>query len=323
MKIHMHQGQPKSSKLIIFEDRTLYHINLKKSDNIPPHLLLVGAADRVDLISSHFDKIKFRHRNKARSEFYTITGTYKSMPVGVMSIGIGTGPMDIAMNELHALFEYDHASDSWNKEILNVNIIRIGTCGTSLPEIPAGAFAISEYAIGLDNLGAYYPLPVGYYSPVGPLKRIEIKFLKTPIGKVNPLSYCAGAHPWTVRALIESAGQFGEIDKHFFSGITTASPGFFGPEGREIGRIKPAFGPEEFRKVVQSFEVNGLKIINHEMETSILFRLGHEQLGYNVGAICLVVDNLATNDVLTGDEAKEQMNQCICIALDSLVNLSN
>lgn len=318
----MHEGKAQSSQLIIFEDGTLYHIHLKKADNVPPNILIMGADSRVDEIASHFDKVNFRHRNPKRSEFYTVAGTYKGTPVAAMSIGIGMGPMGIATNELHALFEYDYETNTWTKEIPKVNIIRVGTCGTSLPEVPAGALAISEYAIGLDNLGVYYPPPVGYYSSMEPLARMEREFLKTPIGKVNPLSYCASAHPSAFKALLKSAIEFGQKDKDFLSGITTASPEFFAPEGRQIGRIRTAFGPEEFREVIQSFNVDGLRIINHEMETSILFRLGYEHLGYNVGAICLVVDNLATDEVLSSDRAHKCMNECIRVALDALIMLS-
>lgn len=318
----MAKDKARSSQLIIFEDGTLYHIHLKRTDNIPPNILIMGADSRVDEIASHFDTVNFTHRNPKRSEFYTVAGTYKGVSVAAMSIGIGMGPMGIAINELHALFEYDHETNTWTKKIPRVNIIRVGTCGTSLPEVPTGALAISEYAIGLDNLRAYYPLPAGYYSSIGPLAIIEREFLKTPIGQVNPLSYCARAHLSAFGALLKSASDFGQKDKDFLSGITTASPEFFAPEGRQIGRIRTAFGPKEFREVIQSFNVCGLRIINHEMETSILFRLGHEHLGYNVGAICLVVDNLATDEVLTADEAKEWMQKCIRTALDSLVLLS-
>lgn len=311
----MHKGKARSSQLIIFGDGTLYHIHLKRFDNIPPNILLVGASDRVDLISTHFDKITFRHRNKARPEFYTVAGIYKKIPVAAMSIGIGVGPVDIVINELHALFEYDLASDSWAREAPDINIIRVGTCGTSLPDINAGALALSNFAIGLDNLGAYYPLARNPHSIEA---QIEQAFLKTQIGVVNPLSYCSSARPMVVDAL-QQAGLWSNV----FTGITTASPGFFGPEGRQIGRIKTAFGPEEFREVIQSFNVDGLRIINHEMETSILFRLGYEHLGYNVGAICLVVDNLATDEVLSSDEARDGMNRCIKVALNALVSLSN
>src|SRR3989344_1477665 len=309
----MPKSKAKSSQLIIFEDGTLYHIDLRRSDNMPHNVLLVGASDRVDLISSHFDMITFENRNKARPEFHTIVGIYKDLPVAAMSIGIGMGPIDIAVNELHALFEYDHKMDSWTfRKKPRINIIRVGTCGTSLPEVSAGALAISSPGIGLDNLGAYYPIPVRERDPL--TIKIEQNFLRTKIGTINPLAYCSPASPTTVWALRKSAEALGE-GHNVVRGITTASPGFFGPEGRQIGRLKTAFSSGDFRKIIQSFNVNGLKIINHEMETGILFRLGHEHLSYNVGAICLVIDNLATDEVITGDEAKEKMNVCIKVAL--------
>lgn len=311
----MNQGKARSSQLIIFDDGTLYHIDLKKTDSVPPNILLVGASDRVDLISAHFDKVTFQHRNKARPEFHTIAGTYNDVPVAAMSIGIGVGPVDIAINELHALFEYEHVAGRWTEQPAKVNIIRVGTCGSSLPDIPAGALAISKFAIGLDNLGAYYPIRRGSESMS---LQIETQFLKTTVGHFNPCSYCSSASPAAVDALRRAAGSG---NREVFTGITTASPGFFGPEGRQIGRIKTVFGPQEFRDVIQSFKVQKQRIINHEMETSILFRLGYEQLGYNVGAICLVVDNLATDEVITGDDAKERMNVCIRVALDSLIRL--
>ena len=317
----MSKGKARSSQLIIFEDGTIYHIDLKKSDNIPRNILLVGASDRVDLIATHFDEVKFEHRNKARPEFHTVAGIYKGMPVVAMSIGIGIGPIDIVVNELHALFEYDHTDNSWATHPLpKVNMIRVGTCGTSLSNVPAGALAISTHGLGLDNLGTYYPVARDKRDQWA--IKIEDKFLKTLIGKINPLAYCSSASPKVVYALKETAELLGEDRKNVVGGITTASLGFFGPEGRRIGRIGTAFGPDEFREVIQSFNVDGLRIVNHEMEASALFRLGYEHLGYNVGAICLVVDNLATDDVLSGDEAKERMNACIKVALESLVKLS-
>lgn len=316
----MSKGKARSSQLIIFEDGTIYHIDLKRSDNIPRNILLVGASSRVDLISSHFDKITFRHRNKDRPEFYTVAGTYKGVPVAAMSTGIGIGPIDIVINELHALFEYDHDTNSWATDFPRVKIIRVGTCGTSLPNVPVGTLAISTHGLGLDNLGTYYPVAKAKRNQQ--TVKIEEEFLKTMVGKTNPLVYCSEASPRIIYVLKEVAEFMDENKKNIVEGITMASPGFFGPEGRRIGRIGTAFGPEEFRKIIQSFNVNGLEIVNHEMETSVLFRLGYEHLGYDVGAICLVVDNLATDDVLTRDEAKKRMNVCIRVALESMVVLS-
>ncbi len=318
----MHEGKMQRSQLILTKDGRYLHTDLKKEDGLPKNILIMGPAGRVDLTSSRFDEITFRHRNKERPEFYTVAGTYKQTPVAAMSIGISMGPMEIAVTELHALFEYDPASDSWTNDRPKVNIIRVGTCGTSLPDIPVGVLAISDYAIGLDNLGAYYP-PTYRSRVLFKAREIEEKFRKTLLGIINPLSYCSVASFCVVDQLSLSARRLGETDASLISGITTASPGFFGPEGREIGRIRPSFGPEKFMRVVQSFNVDGSRIINHEMETSVLFRIGYEHLGYNVGAICLVLDNLATDEII-GDEKieKERMNVCIQTALGSLVALS-
>lgn len=311
----MAKGKARSSQLIFIDD-ALYHIHLKKSDKIPSNILVMGADSRVDEVASHFDEVNFRHRNPKRSEFYTIAGTYKGVPVAAMSIGIGVDNMEIAINELHALFEYDHALGLWAKNPPRVNIIRIGTCGTSLSDIPAGTLAISTYALGLDNLGAYYPLPDSERDQLA--VKMEQEFSRTEISRANPLVYCSPASPIATYALRKSAETLGE-NHNIVGGITTAAPGFFGPEGRQIGRIRTAFGPQEFRRIIQSFNVNNLRIVNHEMETSILFRLGYEHLGYDVGAICLVVDNLATDEIITGDEAKERMNACTKVALNALL----
>ena len=77
----MHKGKATGSELVIFPDGTLYHIDLKQKDAIPRNLLLMGAANRVDSVAKHFDLITFRHRNKARPEFYLVAGTYKKTPV--------------------------------------------------------------------------------------------------------------------------------------------------------------------------------------------------------------------------------------------------
>lgn len=324
------KGKVGSSELIISEDGTIFHIDLKRADNVPKNILLMGAAGRVNQISCYFDdgaarKITFKHRNKERPEFYLAAGTYKGVPVAAMSTGIGVGPTDIVVNELHALFEYDHETDSLTDRVPKVNIIRVGTCGTCLPDVPLGALAVSEFTIGLDNLGAYYPPVIKSKTA----KLIEDDFRKTRLGKINPLSYCSKASPTVTIELIKTAFNFGERVKTLVCGITTSSPGFYGPEGRRIGRIQTAISRREFVEVIQSFSVKGsvvskpFRIVSHEMESSVLFRLGYEQLGYNVGTICLVLDNIATDEVMEKSVAKLRMKKCIIVALETLVSLAN
>lgn len=309
---------PGKAQLLISDDGTLYHIDLKKNDDIPNNILLVGSASRVDQIAEQLDKVTFSNRNKARPEFYAIAGSYRNTPILAFSVGIGVSNIEIAVNELHALFEYDAALNSWSDRKPKINIIRVGTCGTSIPSVEIGHFAISSHSIGLDNLASYYRSK----RKTGLVKKIDQAFLKTKIGRLNPLAYCSSASPIVVNALQRSAMALGE-DKRTVTGITTASPGFYAPEGRQIGRLQTRLSFEEFLSTIQSFKMKENIIVNHEMETSILFRLGHEMLGYNTGAICLVLDNLATNELLDHSYAKKRMDQCIRIALESMVALSS
>ena len=315
----MREGKAKGSQLIIYPDGTLYHIDLKRADAIPTNVFFVGAKERVDAIAHHFDSVSFKHQNKARPEFYAVAGIYKGVSMAAFSCGIGVDNIEIVLTEFHALFEYDHTADTWSNVPVKVNIIRIGTAGTSLKELPVGAIAVSKYSLGLDNLCAYYAKPSLRDVTA---EKIEQAFLKTSIGKINPLSYCSTATPLVARILEKKAQELKEKFPMIVSGITTASPGFFAPEGRSIGRIKTALSFDAFISDIAGFNEDGFKIVNHEMETSGLFRIGNELLGYNVGAICLVLDNLASDKVIEKKYADERMEKCIAIALESMVELS-
>lgn len=318
----MHDGKAKGSQLIIYPDGTLYHIDLKRSDSIPTNLFLVGAAERVDAIARHFEQITFKHQNKARPEFYINCGIYRGIPMAAMSCGIGVAAVEIALTEPHALFEFDHVKNQWGDTSAPVNIIRVGTAGAVLEEIPVGTLAISRYSLGLDNLGIFYPpkLAVGNQKA---MEDIDAKFFGTDIGRIVPDYYVSPAHPTVVRALNESARRIDWSARLIADGITVASPGFFGPEGRKIGRIETAFSQDDFLESMTSLKVGSLKVVNIEMETSILFRLANEILGYRAGAICTVLDNLVSDQMIDASYAAERVERCILVALEAMVELAN
>lgn len=317
----MHEGKAKGSQLIIYPDGTLYHIDLKRSDNIPTNIFLVGATERVDAIASHFDLVLFTHQSEARAEFRTIAGSYKGVPMAAMSCGIGVAPVEIVLTELRALFEYDHERNQWSDMPAPVNIIRVGTAGAVLKEVPLGAFAISRYSLGLDNLGAFYPPE--YLSPDSVREDIDALFWRTKLSKISPAYYVSPANSKVIEALGRAANKISEATPLVASGITVASPGFFGPEGRRIGHIKTAFSQSEFLEALTNIEVAGLKVVNIEMETSILFRLANQMLGYRAGAICTVLDNLASDQMIDAAYAAERMERCILVALEAMVELAN
>jgi len=81
-----------------------------------------------------------------------------------------------------------------------------------------------------------------------------------------------------------------KLGKDLVHGITLTAPGFYGPQGREL-RLKLAF--PELNHLIESFEYQGKRISNFEMETSALYGLG-KMLGHDTLTICTIVANRVT-----------------------------
>ena len=92
-----------NSELILNEDGSVYHLNLKP-EHIANTILFVGDQSRVEKITKHFDVIEFETQKR---EFKTQTGTYKNKRITVISSGIGPDNIDIVLNELDALVNID------------------------------------------------------------------------------------------------------------------------------------------------------------------------------------------------------------------------
>jgi uridine phosphorylase len=106
-----------ASELVLNQDGSVYHLNLKPED-IAEKILLVGDPDRVPKVSQYFDKVEIK---KNKREFYTHTGTLRGERITVMSTGIGTENIDIVMNELDALVNIDLDKKEFKKNILLYN----------------------------------------------------------------------------------------------------------------------------------------------------------------------------------------------------------
>jgi len=303
----------RNSELIISTEGTFYHINLKTSDNIPKNIFLVGDPERCYAVSQFFDHgIEFERKNR---EFITLVGKYKKVPVVVISTGIGPDNTEITAVELHALNEYDHQKDEWKQNYQRLNIIRLGTSGSPQKDIPVGSLAVSRYAIGLDNTGLFYP----YNSSDPIIKAIQKKlsFIKA-FKKVHP--YVSKATPEVVNALIKGCENIGlEQDKGrgFYCGITSSASGFFGPQGRAIGRLKNILVPD-LQEILAKIRIHGWQVINNEMESSIMFRILNELLSYRVGTICAVLANRNSKEVVSPEEHINSINRCILAGLEAM-----
>jgi len=116
-----------------------YHIGLGPGD-LAEYILLPGDQDRTTRIATRLDSIEVQHRHR---EFNTVTGVYRGLRVSVVSTGIGTDNMEIAVAEILAITKQP-------------TFIRVGSCGALQPEIQLGDLVITTGAVRLETTTNWY-----------------------------------------------------------------------------------------------------------------------------------------------------------------------
>jgi uridine phosphorylase len=278
----------KSSELITKKDR-IYHLGLRP-EQLARNLFIVGDPARAERVANHFDTIEHRVENR---EFVTRTGTWREMPVTVIATGIGTDNNEVALVEAFALNEYDLKTRVRKTDAPPLNIIRIGTSGGLQPDIPVGTLAVSTHALGLDNTGLYYELDAACKV----CQRIEEEAYRiitaaSPAGrrfkgKIHP--YASKASPQVIDALVQNVGANDVV------GITASAPGFYAPQGRALPGLELTV--PELQEQLATLRVDELRVVNLEMESSLLFHLAR-LLGYRSGTICAIIANRMTGTFL-------------------------
>ena len=123
-----------ASELILNADGSIYHLNLHP-DDIADTIMVVGDPDRVPAISRHFDSIEVK---KTKREFVTHTGHLGGRRFTVLSTGIGTGNIDIVLNELDALA---NIADEGNAEAIAAVAARLEDACADVRKAAADALA--------------------------------------------------------------------------------------------------------------------------------------------------------------------------------------
>jgi len=145
-------GELAPSELIINKDGSAYHIALK-DEHVKDNVIVVGDMGRVDRIAKHFDSIDFTIKNR---EFYTKVGKYRGKEITVMSTGIGTDNIDIAIQELDVAVNIDLDKRCFRENKRSLNIIRIGTSGALQEDIQVDSFVAGKFGLGFDGLLNFY-----------------------------------------------------------------------------------------------------------------------------------------------------------------------
>ena len=277
----------KSSEIITNRDGSIYHLCLKPNQ-VSNEIILVGDPFRVDIISKYLDDIEFSIQNR---EFKCVTGYYNKKRVSVISTGIGGSNIDIVINELDALFNYDFTNKCFKNTHKSINFMRIGTSGSISAEIPVDSWLISEYAIDINSQLSFYDLK-NYTS-----EKIEV------ISFEDKILYCFKS----------SNTLFQKFYSHnLYKGLTATCNGFYAFQGRET-RIPLAskIDIDDLKSI--KFKKN--HVTNLEMETAIIYGLS-DFLGHNAISLNAILAN-RINELYSQNPA-EVVESLILFVLDRI-----
>ncbi len=256
-----------SSELIINDDGSVFHLHLRP-EQLADTVILVGDPGRVALIAAHFDRIECRVSNR---EFNTVTGYFGGKRLTVLSTGIGIGNIDICVTELDALANVDFATRQERSEKRRLTLLRLGTSGAVQPDIRVGELLFARTSVGFDGLLNFYE----GRDAVCDLALERAFVAHTGWNPQLPSPYFIDAD----RSLLE---LFRDVTRE---GITIAAPGFYGPQGRWV-RLRPQ--DPHLNEKIESFEYDGRRITNFEMESSALAGLS-ALMGHRAATICTII----------------------------------
>lgn len=268
-----------SSELITNADGSIYHLHLKP-DEVADKIIFVGDQGRVDKVAGHFDRIELTRQHR---EFRTITGELQGQRLTVLSTGIGPDNIDIVLHELDALANLDLTTGQPLPQTKSLKIMRLGTCGGLQKGIPVGSLVHSRYAVGGDAVMSYYR--PARRSPAG-VQALNLAVKAWRAEQIPDL-----AQSWYAAQCDEDLDELISADfSDVLAGITYTATGFYGPQGRSLGRLPVAV--PNLPELLAGFSFDGLRMLNFEMETATIMALGHA-LGHQAGAISVILANRA------------------------------
>lgn len=282
------------SELIINADGSVFHLHIRP-DQLADTVFLVGDPGRVGNFKSLFTSLECEGASR---EFVWATGMYNGKRVTVLGTGIGPDNIDIVMTELDALANIDFKTREVKTEHKALDILRVGTCGAIQPEIPVGAYILSNISVGFDGLMNWYAGRDKFA-----LLDFEDAFVKhTKWDSKLPA-------PYFVRA---SESIIEKMRGCTVKGMTISAPGFYGPQGRVVrqGLVMP-----DMIRDIESFEFDGYKITNFEMEGAALAGMA-ANLGHNAATVCFAIAHRYHQSANT--DYKMEMDKFVKTMLDAM-----
>ena len=162
-------------------------------------------------------------------------------------------------------------------------------------------FVCSQKSIGFDGLLNFY---------AGRNDVCDLSFEQAFLSYMNWSGNLCAPAPYVINADEKLTDRIAGED--MVRGVTISANGFFGPQGREL-RI-PLADPNQNSKI-ESFEYNGFKITNFEMESSALAGLSR-LMGHRATTVCMVIANRLIKEADTN--YKNTIDTLIKIVLDRI-----
>ena len=286
----------KKSELILNPDGSIYHLHLKPSD-ISDTIIFVGDQDRVSEVTKHFDSIEFETQSR---EFKTQTGTYKGKRLSVISTGIGSDNIDIVINELDALVNIDFKTREIKEAKTSLSIIRIGTSGALQPDIDIDSFLLSSYGMDINGMLHSYNIETIKNDAI---EQAFVKHTKWNSKKPYPI-------------IVSNSDRLEDLlsSDQTLKGMTATCGGFYGPQGRVL-RLE--LQDDSLNNKMDSFDFNGLKVSNFEMETSAIYGLS-KLLGHEACSMNAILANRALGTF--SKNSQETIDKLITYTLNKLIS---
>ena len=257
-----------SSELIINADGSVFHLHLRP-EQLADKVFLVGDPARVDMVASRFERIEC---NVSSREFHTITGYYQGKRITVVSHGIGTDNIDIVLNALDALANIDFETRQIKDELRQLTLVRVGTSGGLQDETPIGSYVAAVHSVGFDGVLYFY----------ADSQRVRHRAFEEAL--IQQLDWqLEGLRPYVVPAEPSLIEQICGSD--ILRGNTIAANGFYGPQGRQL---RLALQDPGLNAKIQTFDYEGLRLTNYEMESSSLAGLA-ALMGHRAMTVCCII----------------------------------
>lgn len=293
-----------ASELVLNADGSIYHLAMRP-DDVADLVLTVGDPGRVPKVARHFDSVE---SEREKREFRSCTGWLGSKRVTVLSTGIGTDNIDIALNELDALVNIDLATRQPLSTTRSLTIVRLGTSGSLQEDVPVGSHVVSSHGLGLDGLLDFYRTP-GHLVQWGPALKPTLEgtasgALRLPSGWQEgalgtfgvdlPLPWPEELNHFPLRPYLcaADAALLAQFGQNYVHGITATCPGFYGPQGRRL-RLEPVL--PDLPQRLGSLRFGPHRVTNFEMETAAIYGLG-ALLGHRCLSVNVILANRITGE---------------------------